>query len=65
MLIVDKEKKRNGHISNVCDKHTIVGQYNDKSPVYLDEIADVIYDYAAQEGYSNLNKWVEEAVKKH
>lgn len=33
--------------------------------MYLDEIADVIYDYAAQEGYSNLNKWVEEAVKKH
>ena len=44
MLIVGKEKKRNGHIFNVCDKHTIVGQYNDKSPVYFDEIADVIYD---------------------
>lgn len=29
--------------------------------MYFDEIADVIYDYAAQEGYSNLNKWVEEA----
>lgn len=46
-----------GNTSVACDCHTCIGtQKND--PIYFDEIA-TIYDYYYDDGYNNLNLWVE------
>ena len=49
--------------STHCNAHTVIGHYSDKTPAYFDEVCDVIYDYVADDGYSNLGSWVEKAVK--
>ncbi len=58
-------KNFEGHISTACDRHTVIGYYSDGRPAYFDEIVDGIYDYVYQDGYNNLNSWVESAVRKH
>lgn len=45
--------------------HTVIGHYNDNSPVYFDNICDGIYDYTAQNGYANFGEWIESAAKAH
>lgn len=54
-----------GYISTACDRHSVIGYYDDGKPVYFDNIADGIYDYVNQDGYNNLDTWVEAAVRKH
>lgn len=51
-----------GDTSNACNKHTVIGNKGG-IPVYFDEIADGIYDYVNQDGYNNLDLWVEAAVR--
>jgi hypothetical protein len=45
--------------------HTIIGHYDNNAPAYFDSIADGIYDYIANDGYSNLGNWVEVSARKH
>lgn len=45
--------------------HTVIGYYNDNSPAYFDNICDGIYDYVAQDGYTNMGSWIEVAAKRH
>ena len=54
-----------GLTSTACSKHTCIGYYEDGAPVYLDEVADGIYDYVLDDGYTNLDRWVENAIKNH
>ena len=45
--------------------HEVIGHYDDNSPAYFDSIADGIYDYVADNGYSNMGIWIENAARKH
>ena len=54
-----------GNTSLACDRHTVIGHYSDGSPAYFDNVVDGIYDYVNQDGYTNLDSWVEAAVRKH
>ena len=54
---------RSGITSSRCNPHTIIGHYENNSPAYFDEICDAIYDYSADDGYTNLGSWVEKAAK--
>lgn len=45
--------------------HEVIGHYDDNSLAYFDSIADGIYDYVADNGYSNMGIWIENAARKH
>ena len=45
--------------------HTVIGNYNNGTPVYFDVVCDGIYDYVAQNGYSNMGNWIEAAARAH
>ncbi len=64
-VYINHIKDFNGNITFACDKHTAIGSWPNGSSVYFDDIADGIYDYENQDGYNNLDTWVENAVKKH
>lgn len=64
-VYVHNMKDLRGYTSSGCDRHTVIGQYNDGTNAYFDDIADGIYDYVNQDGYINLDSWVEKAVKRH
>ena len=53
-----------GLTTSACDRHTVIGYYDDGSPAYFDKVVDGIYDYVNQGGYYNLDAWVEEALRK-
>ena len=63
-VYIHRIKDLAGYTSTACDRHTIVGYYNDGRPLYFDDIADKIYDYVIQDGYNNLDSWVENAVRR-
>ncbi len=45
--------------------HTVIGVWaTTKKDICFNEISDGIYDYATQNGYANLGKWIEAAVQK-
>lgn len=52
-----------GRISTACPKHTVIGYYDNNRPAFFDEVASAIYDYVNDNGYSNLDLWVERAVR--
>lgn len=54
-----------GRTSSACSKHTVIGNYEDGTSAYFDEIADGIYDYVLDDGYNNLDAWVENAGINH
>ena len=54
-----------GYTSSVCNQHTVIGYYNNGNPAYFDAIADGIYDYVVNDGYNNLDSWIDTAVRKH
>ena len=64
-VYINRMKNLDGKISVACDRHTLIGRYNDGRPAYFDSIADGIYDYVEQDGYNNLDSWVEAAVRNH
>lgn len=46
--------------------HTVIGKYDDGTPAYFDAVCDGrIYDYIAQNGYSNMGDWIEAAARAH
>ncbi len=45
--------------------HEVIGHYDDNSTAYFDSIVDGIYDYVADNGYSNMGIWIENAARKH
>lgn len=53
-----------GKISAKCNTHTIIGEYSNGVPAYFDSFCDEIHDYINENGYSNLDKWVESAARK-
>lgn len=53
-----------GTDSAPCSLHTIIGYCNGR-PVYFDEIVDAVYDYSTDNGYLNLDRWVELAIARH
>lgn len=65
VLIHNIRDMRTGARSLQGNVHTVIGQYNDGSNVYFDEICDAIYDYEKDNGYRNFGVWVENAAKKH
>ena len=64
-VYVNNIRDFSGRTSLACERHTVIGEYNDKKPVYFDVIADRIYDYILDDGYNNLNRWVEDAVQRN
>lgn len=64
-VYIHRIKDLKGYTSTACDRHTVIGHYNDGTPAYFDKIADGIYDYVLNDGYTNLDSWVEKAVKSH
>ena len=38
--------------------------YNDGTPAHFDSFCDELHDYVNENGYSNLDKWVESAARK-
>ncbi len=63
-VYINKIKDFSGLTSYACPRHTIIGYYPDNRPAYFDDIANGIYDYIIDDGYNNLDAWVEDAVKK-
>lgn len=53
-----------GRISARCNIHAVIGVYNDGTYAYFDSFCDEIHDYVNENGYSNLDKWVETAARK-
>ncbi|SFV03880.1 TIR domain-containing protein [Butyrivibrio sp. INlla21] len=51
-----------GMVCSPCNRHTVIGYYSSGKPAYFDEVADAIYDYRIDNGYENLDKWVERAI---
>lgn len=64
-LYIHRIKDLNGYTSTACNQHTVIGHYGDGRPAYFDNIADGIYDYILDDGYNNLDLWVERAVMNH
>lgn len=64
-VYINRLEDFNGCTTYPCNRHTAIGTYNDGRSAYFDNIADGIYDYVLDDGYSNLGDWVESAVRKH
>ncbi len=62
-VYINRIKDLLGNTSYACNPHTVIGYYTSGKPAYFDEIADGIYDYVSQDGYSNLDVWVENALR--
>lgn len=62
-VYVNAIKDLNGYTSSACSRYTIVGYENGKA-VWFSDVADGIYDYVNDNGYNNLDLWVERAVNK-
>lgn len=62
-IYINNIKDLEGKTSTACNKHTIIGKYQNGNPAYFDLISYGLYDYSKDDGYKNLDKWVENAVK--
>ena len=62
-VYVNNIKDLKGYTCSACSRYTIVGYENGNS-VWFSDVADGIYDYMNDNGYSNLDMWVERAVNK-
>ena len=60
-VYINNLKDSTGNLSLACNSHTCIG-YKNNTQIYFDRIA-TIYDYCRDDGYNNLNLWVESAVK--
>ncbi len=63
-MYISKIKDFAGKTTYACDKHTAIGNYSNGMSIYFDDITGGIYDYVTQDGYNNLDTWVENAVNK-
>lgn len=53
-----------GQTTKKSNTHIAIGKYSGNIPAYFDSFCDEIHDYVTENGYSNLDKWVESAVRK-
>ena len=60
-VYINNLRDLSGNTSIACNRHTCIGQKNNM-PIYFDEIS-TIYDYCYDDGYNNLNRWVESAIQ--
>lgn len=60
-VYVNNLKDLSGNTSTACNRHTCI-RCNNNNLIYFDNVAP-IYDYCYDDGYNNLNHWVELAVK--
>ncbi len=61
-VYINNLKDLSGNKSKACNKHTCIG-YKNNIPIYFDSVA-TIYDYYYDNGYENLDSWIEFAVRK-
>lgn len=64
-IYIHRIKDFGGYTSTACDRHTVIGYYENGNAAYFDNVADGIYDYVIHDGYNNLGSWVESAVRRH
>lgn len=64
-VYIHRIKNLSGYTSTACDRHTAIGSYDNGELAYFDNVADGIYDYILDDGYKNLDTWVEKALRKH
>jgi len=64
-VYIHRIRNLNVYTSSACDRHTVIGYYDNGAPAYFDKVADGIYDYVQDDGYTNLDLWVESALKNH
>lgn len=57
-------KSIDGRTSNEGSIYKIIGQACGRD-IWFDEIIDGVYDYANENGYLNLGKWIENSARKH
>ena len=62
-VYINKIKDLSGNTTSACSRYTVVGRERDGSSVWFDDVADGIYDYADDNGYYNLDSWVEKAIR--
>lgn len=55
-------KDLRGNTSMACNIHTAIGKYGNGEIAYFDDIASGIYNYVLDDGYNNLDRWVENAI---
>lgn len=55
---------RSNRVSSRGNIHTIIGSENG-TPFSFYDICDGVYDYSADNGYSNLGSWIEAAAQAH
>lgn len=64
------------HVNNIRDMrtmktsikgnvHIVIGYFDDGRPAYFDNVCDGIYDYIAQNGYTNMGSWIETVARVH
>lgn len=61
-VYVNLIKDFKGNISSACSRYTVIGHERNGSSVWFDDVANGIYDYVNDNGYSNLDSWVEKAI---
>ena len=62
-VYINKIRDFNRDTSTACSKYTIIDYDTNNNPIWFSDIANAIYDYVDDDGYSNLDTWVEEAIK--
>ena len=62
-VYINKILDFNRNISAACSKYTIIGKDTHNKAIWFSDIADAIYDYVDDDGYSNLDVWVEDAIR--
>lgn len=62
-VYINNIRDMNGYTSLACSRYTVIGRERDGSAVCFDEVADGIYDYINDKGYSNMDSWVEKAIR--
>ena len=62
-VYINNIKNLNGYTSSACSRYTVIGHMQDGSSVWFNDVASGIYDYVNDNGYSNLNSWVDKAVR--
>ena len=63
-VFIHRIKDLAGRESSACSVHTPIGLNDFRGYAFFDQIATGIYDYVLDDGYSNLDKWVDSAIRK-
>lgn len=61
-VYINRIRDLNGNMSFASDKNTVIA-YEGAYPIRFSDVADGIYDYVLNDGYNNLDSWVENALE--